>query len=150
MNAFANFPADEPLRETLHPDIYVEERDRDPAGEELRQAEYIATMRKSFRAVKVFAVPNGAKRTPWEAGKVKREGLYAGWPDTGACWGISDRGNAAWIEWKNGRDMPDDNQIATLNWLHAHGFPVAVCRTSVGALSWLQKVGAPVSIREGL
>lgn len=147
MNAFANFPADEPLRETLHPDIFVEPKDRDPAGEELRQAEYIATMRKSFRAVKVFAVPNGAKRSQWEAGKAKREGLHAGWPDTGACWA---GGHGAYIEFKNGRDMPDPNQIATLNWLHAHGFPVAVCRTSFGALGWLQKVGAPVSIREGL
>jgi hypothetical protein len=142
MSALLDIP-EARLRAKLNPAIYVEKTDKDPTCEEVRQAEYVATVRKNFRALKVFAVPNAGRRTMWEANKVKREGLSKGWPDTGTCW---DNGRTAWIEWKDGRGSLGDDQIETLNWLHDQGFPVAVCRTAYGALLFLRSVGAPVNI----
>jgi len=124
----------------LDPAIYVELKDRDLAKEEQRQAAYVSAMRRLAHRVLVFAVPNGARRTRWEANKAKREGLYTGFPDTGACW----TGVTAYIEFKDGSSMPNQSQIETLNRLHAMGHPVAVCRTAVGAMRWLREQGAPV------
>lgn len=135
-----------PLREKLHPDIFVEARDRDPTSEETRQAEFVAGCRKNFKSVRVFAVPNGARRTQWEANKAKQEGLYAGWPDTGVCWESAMAAVTAWIEWKDGDGGVSQEQIGVLNWLHARGFPVAVCRTAYGAYLWLKSQGAPVDL----
>jgi len=142
MNAFREIP-EAPMRATLNPAIYVEKTDTDPTCEEVRQAEYVATVRKNFRKLRVFAVPNAGRRTMWEAAKVKREGLSKGWPDTGTCW---EHGRTAWIEWKDGKGRPDESQIETLNWLYEQGFPVAICRTAYGALMFLRSVGAPVNI----
>jgi hypothetical protein len=128
--------------EALDPDIYVEPKDRDPASEESRQAAFVALMRRTCRACRVIAVPNAAKRSQWAAAKAKREGLLAGEPDTGITW--ADR-HTARIEFKNGRDMPNPNQIEALNWYHRRGHPVAVCRTPEGAMRWLAQIGAPVA-----
>jgi hypothetical protein len=151
MNAFLAIPESDPrVKVALDEGIWVQPKDRDPASEDRRQAEYIATVRKLCKGIKVFAVPNAAKRTQWAAAKVKREGLYTGWPDTGACWVSNISGGVAWIEFKNGTNTPDADQIDTLNWLHRRGHPVAVCRTAQGALEWLKSIGAPVPVRGGL
>jgi hypothetical protein len=151
VNAFLAIEESDPrVRETLDPGIWVEARDKDPRDEDPRQAEYIATMRKLCRGIKVFAIPNAGKRTQWAAAKAKREGMHKGWPDTGACWVTNIAGGVAWIEFKNGKEMPEGDQIETLNWLHRRGHPVAVCRTAQGAMSWLKSIGAPVPVREGL
>jgi hypothetical protein len=141
--------SDPRVREKLDEGIWVEVRDKDPRSEDARQAEYVSTMRKLCRGIKVFAIPNGAKRTQWAAAKVKREGLYKGWPDTGACWATTLAPGIAWIEFKNGTDGPDADQVETLNWLHRRGHKVAVCRTATGALQWLKSIGAPVPLQEG-
>ncbi len=130
----------ESLKPTLDPGIYVEPRDRSTANEEARQATWVALMRKTARACMVVAVPNGARRTRWEANKAKREGLLAGFPDTITYW--SDGG--ALIEWKDAAGKPSDAQIETLNWLHARGQSVAICRSPEGAMAWLRSIGAPV------
>lgn len=141
MTLTAFLALDESLKPVLHPAIYVEPKDRDSASEDARQAEFVATMRRIARACRVYAVPNGGKRTRWEAAKVKREGLLAGEPDTGVSWADA---LTARVEFKNGRDMPSDVQIEALNWYHARGHPVAVCRTALGAIAWLLSIGAPV------
>jgi hypothetical protein len=140
--------SDPRVRESLDAGIWVEARDKDPRSEDARQTEYIAIARKC-RGIKVFAVPNGAKRSQWVAAKVKREGLHAGWPDTGACWATTIACGIAWIEFKSGTGALEPDQIETLNWLHRRGHPVAVCRTAKGALEWLRNIGAPINVREG-
>jgi len=142
MTFFDALETDDLRKPVLHPAIYVEPRDKDAASEDDRQAEFIATMRRTALACRVYAVPNGAKRSRWESAKVKREGLASGWPDTGTRWA---NGHAD-IEFKNGTAMPTPNQIETLNWLHLRGHHVAVCRTAAGAMRWLREVGAPVPI----
>lgn len=121
--------------------IYVEPKDRDSTSEDARQAAWVNLMRLTARACRVYAVPNGAKRTRWEAAKAKREGMISGEPDTGVTWADAP---TARIEWKNGREMPTPNQIEALNWYHLRGHPVAVCRTPEGAMKWLASIGAPV------
>ena len=143
MNALASFAAMEsPLVETLDPAIYVEAKDRGDASEDARQAAFVVAIHKQ-RQFEVYAVPNGGKRSQWAAAKAKREGMRAGWPDLGVVWADGE----ARIEFKNGRKMPEPEQVAVLNWLHARGHLVAVCRTAEGALAWLRSIGAPVSLR---
>lgn len=133
---------DEPLDKlALDPGIYVEPKDRDPAPEEDRQALFVNLMRRHARACRVYAVPNGAKRSQWEQNKAKREGMAAGEPDTGISWADAP---TARIEFKNGTSGPTQNQIEALNWYHLRGHPVAVCRTAEGAMRWLRSIGAPV------
>ena len=68
--------------------------------------------------------------------------MAAGWPDVEVVWA----NGTARIEMKNGSEMPRDNQVETLNWLHLRGHAVAVCRSKDGALRWLRDCGAPVGI----
>ena len=125
----------------LDPAIYVEPKDHGPASEDARQAVFIATMRRIAPACRVYAVPNGGKRSQWEAAKAKREGMNAGEPDCGITW--ADHPTAR-IEFKAGRTNPTAQQIEALNWYHLRGHPVAVCRTAEGAMKWLRMLGAPL------
>jgi hypothetical protein len=131
------------LREPLEPAIYVEPKDKRPDNEDDRQAVFVAAMRRQPQ-FRISAVPNGGKRTQWAAAKAKREGMIAGEPDVSIAW--ADHPTVR-IEFKNGSDMPRQNQIDALNWYHRRGHPVAVCRTCEGALTWLRSIGAPVSVR---
>jgi len=124
----------------LDPGIYVEPKDKLPDSEDDRQAEWVRLMRRHAPQCLVFAVPNAAKRTRWAAAKVKREGLFTGFPDTGILWADGH----AYAEWKNGREGPKPAQIETLNWMHSRGIPVAIVRTPEGCLAWLRSIGAPV------
>lgn len=142
MTAFDDIDALETtLKETLHPAIYVQSKDKDAASEDQRQAVFIALIRRTAKACRVYAVPNGGKRSIWAAAKAKREGMLAGEPDTGITWADAP---TARIEFKNGKSMPTPEQIEALNWYHLRGHPVAVCRTAEGAMHWLRQVGAPV------
>ena len=128
------------LKPTLHPAIWVEPKDRSDASEDQRQAEFVATMRKIARGCRVVGIPNAGRRSRWEAAKRKREGMLAGEPDVAVAWATV----TARIEFKNGRAMPDEDQIGALNWYHLRGHPIAVCRTAEGAMAWLRSIGAPV------
>lgn len=128
------------LRPSLVPAIFVEKRDALDLREETRQAQFVATIRRSVFGCMVAAIPNAGRRTRWEARKVKREGLHTGFPDTGVWWADG----SALIEWKDGQKMPDPQQVDCLNWLHRRGHAVAVCRTPRGAFEWLRSVGAPI------
>lgn len=136
---------EQPLRPVLHPGIYVEAKDKGAESEEARQAAFVALMRRTSPACRVVAIPNAGKRTRWEQGKAKREGLLSGEPDVAVAWADA----TARIEFKDARSMPTPNQVEALNWYHLHGHPVAVCRTADGAMAWLRSVGAPVRVRKG-
>jgi hypothetical protein len=138
MNAFAHFPADEPLRETLDPGIWVEPRDKDATAEITRQSALVNVLRKHSRCV-VWAVPNAARS---ESAKLRqhREGAVYGAADLVITWA----GGVAFVEMKDGKSMPRDNQVAFLNRLHAQGHHVCVGRTPFGVTRWLRAIGAPV------
>lgn len=138
-----------PLRPTLDPRVHLEVKDRAVTSEHVRQAEFVATMRKVARRCMVFAVPNGTN-IPSVKGraKVKAEGLLSGVPDLQVWWA----GGVAHVEFKNGKDMPDPNQVERLNWFVERDVPCMVARTATGAMSWLRAIGAPVptiSIQSG-
>lgn len=137
---FADIP-EAPLREKLDPAIHVEPKDRDLADEDARQAALVSFLRRHARQVRVVGIPNAEKRTRWQAAKRKREGMMAGEPDLAISWADAP---TARIEFKNGRAMPDDNQVEALNWYHCRDHPVAVCRTAIGAVTWLRSIGAPI------
>jgi hypothetical protein len=138
MNAFAHLPADEPLRETLDPGIWVEPKDKDATAEVTRQSALVNVLRKHSRCV-VFAVPNAARS---ESAKLRqhREGAVYGAADLVITWA----GGVAFVEMKDGKSMPRDNQVAFLNRLKRQDHHVAVCRTPMGAMRWLRAIGAPV------
>lgn len=148
MNAFADIRALEtPLKPVLDPLVYVEPKDRNPASELSRQGAWVSFIHRYAHRVLVYAVRNGA-HIPSTAGrnKAKREGLYTGFPDTGANW----EGGLAYLEWKDGRGDLSDAQIDCLNRLVAMGHPCAVVRTMESANRWLIKLGCPIPVRKGL
>jgi len=140
MNAFAHLPADEPLRETLDPGIWVEARDKDSRSEDDRQIAFVRRIKRDCRGIAIHAVPNGGRQSDWARIRAEKMGVVAGEPDLGLDW----KGGAARIEFKDGREMPRQNQVERLNQLHRLGKNVAVCRTPEGALGWLASIGAPV------
>lgn len=140
MNMFAAF--DDPIGPTWHEDP----RDDDPRGEDQRQAAFLRQARLLCPAVDIFAVPNAGKRTRWEANKRRREGMKAGALDLVATW---NRG-VAFMEWKNGRDMPDANQRDRLALYARQGHHCGVFRQERSALEWLRSLGAPFIDRSGL
>lgn len=142
MNAFAAIDAmDAPLTPALDSRIFVQPFDRAKASENTRQWEWVKHMRQHARQIVVFAVPNGT-HIGSHAGraKVQREGLYKGFPDTGAIWS----GQVAYLEWKDGNGDPSNAQIECLNRLAAMGHSCGIFRTMECAIGWLADLGAPV------
>jgi hypothetical protein len=132
---------DSPLKPVLDPRVFLEPHDKGKAPETTRQAEWVSHMHKHARGVLVFAIPNGTN-IPSFAGraKIKKEGLYTGFPDTGAVWGSG----TAYLEWKDGDGSPSDAQIECLNRLIEMGYPCGVFRSLEAAVNWLASVGCPV------
>ena len=126
-----------PLRETLHPAIHVDAKDRDAASELERQAEVVATIRRTFVGAKVAAVPNGAKRGQKAMNQARREGAWWGFPDLIV---IAD-GRIAFLEMKNGAEPPRQSQIDCMNMLHRLGWPVGLFRRADSAIGWLRAKG---------
>lgn len=133
-SAFANITEDEPDAAW-----HIDPRDKDLRSEEKRQAAFLRLAKRLCPEVNVFAVPNGARRTAWEAGKAKREGMKSGALDLVVTW---NRG-AAFIEFKDGAKMPTENQREMLNMLYRQGHHCGVFRQEQSALDWLRSIGAP-------
>ena len=76
------------LTPALDPRVFVEPKDKGKQSESKRQGEWVNHMHKHARKVLVFAIPNGT-HIPSFAGRarIKAEGLYTGFPDTGALFG---------------------------------------------------------------
>jgi len=123
---------------------HVDPKDRFDMPEEHRQRAFINEARIVAPSLIIWAVPNAAKRTQWAAGKAKREGMVAGTPDLTVVWA----GGCAFVEFKNGREMPSPNQRDMLNRLYRAGHHCGVFRTSASLLAWLQGLGAPVRVRK--
>lgn len=125
---------------------HIDPRDDDPRDEDARQIAFLRDARLLCPAVDIFAVPNAGRRTRWEAAKRKREGMKAGALDLVATW---NRG-VAFIEFKDGRKMPDANQRERLNRYFEQGHHCGVFRQERSALEWLRSIGAPFADRVGL
>ncbi|KAK4833121.1 hypothetical protein QYF36_000216 [Acer negundo] len=96
--------------------------DKGKQSESKRQGEWVNHMHKHARKVLVFAIPNGT-HIPSFAGRarIKAEGLYTGFPDTGAHWD----GGYAYLEWKDSKGDPKPAQIECLNRLETEMSNVA-------------------------
>jgi hypothetical protein len=118
---------------------HCDPKDRDPRSEEKRQLAFLNAARMACPAVDIFAVPNGGKRSQWAAMKAKREGMRAGVLDLVCTW----PGGVAFLEFKNGTDMPDANQRDRLNMYVRQGHHCGVFRQEASALRFLRDAGAP-------
>jgi hypothetical protein len=127
------------LEETDDLGWWIDPKDADPRSEERRQTAFLRDARMLCPAVDIFAVPNGGRRTQWEANKAKREGLKAGALDLVCTW----TAGVAFIEFKNGTAMPDANQRDRLNLLMRQHHHCGVFRQERSAIMFLHRVGAP-------
>lgn len=124
---------------------HIDPRDNDPRDEDARQSAFLRDARILCPAVDIFAVPNAGRRSQWEMNKRKREGMKAGALDLVATWAIG----VAFMEWKNGRDMPDGNQRDRLDLYVRQGHHCGVFRQERSAIDWLRSIGAPFIDRVG-
>lgn len=118
------------------PLFYVEPKDRDPASEHARQAQTVKRLRNL--GLRVTAIPNARAWGMKAWNRAKAEGVEWGAADLVVC---APGGRTAFIEMKNGREMPEQHQTDWLNSRHRMGFPVAVCRTAGGVVAWLTEQG---------
>lgn len=143
MNAHDLFPAEPEGDEAWH----IDPRDDDPRDELKRQSAFLRDAKIICPGVDIFAVPNAAKRSQWAANKAKQEGLTPGVLDLVATW---KGGGSAFLEFKDGKKMPDANQRDRLNLLTRQGHNCGVFRQQKSALEFLRRCGAPFIDRRGL
>ncbi|WP_447724596.1 hypothetical protein [Sphingomonas koreensis] len=129
---------------------HIDCRDKDPRDEGARQLATLKRARMICPAVDIVAIPNAARRTRWEVQQRKKEGMKAGALDWVVTWRPKpgDRG-VAFVEWKDGKEAPDQNQRDRLNMLFERGFHVGVFRREDSFFAWLRALGAPFVDRVG-
>lgn len=77
-------------------------------SEHVEQREFVQWFRQTHKGVLIYAIPNGGKRNPREALKLKVEGVTKGIPDLHIpAWLL-------WVEMKaeDGKVSPDQKEIA--------------------------------------
>lgn len=93
-------------------------------------AQYI---RHQYPNILFCHVPNGGKRNPREAGKLKAMGTHAGMPDLLIFERKfhKDKTNTTglYIELKVGKNKPDPAQLKTMQLMDSNGWKGAVCYT---------------------
>lgn len=124
---------------------HLDPRDKDPRNEELRQIAVLRQAHMLCPAVDFVAIPNAGKRSLWEAKKRQREGMKRGALDLVATWepcGPDDRG-VAFIEMKDGQELPDVDQRERLDRYVRQGHQCGVFRQEASVMLWLYNLGAP-------
>lgn len=91
--------------------------------------------------VALVAVPNGARRTQWEARQAKKEGMASGFPDL-VC--LAPGGLVAFIELKLPKGKVSDVQAEWLDRLGRWGHACAVVRSVEEGVAFLKAQGFPV------
>jgi len=119
------------------PRFWMEPTDRDPASELTRQARFIGAIERALPGVVVAAIPNAAKRGQKALNQAKKEGALWGFPDLA----VIHAGRSAYLEFKAGRAKPKQHQIDAMNRIHDQGVPVALVRTTEGAMRFLKQQG---------
>lgn len=129
---------------------HIDAKDADPRDEVARQLSALGRARIICPAVDIVAIPNAGRRSRWEANARRREGMKAGALDWVVTWRprSGDRG-VAYVEWKDGKSMPDANQRDRLNLLFDWGHHVGVFRREDSLFAWLRAIGAPFVDRVG-
>ena len=90
----------------------------------------------------LFAIPNGANKSPAMAARFQREGLLAGIPDLCLAWPSGDR-HGLFIEMKRRRGgRVSEAQTAAMAALEAAGYACAVCRGWNEAVAALEAYAA--------
>src|SRR5690242_18814977 len=89
------------------------------------QVGIVELLRRKYRRLLVYAVPNGGHRGLSEAVRLKAEGVTSGIPDLAL---VLPSGRAAFLEVKtqSGRLRPDQEAFGA--WARANGVPWAVVR----------------------
>jgi hypothetical protein len=95
-------------------------------------------------AVRVVAIPNGAKRGQRAMNQALREGLQPGFPDV-LCLAP---GRVAFIEFKDAKGKLSPGQEVWLEKLSDMGFPATVCRDPDDGLAFLRANGFPFIMGE--
>lgn len=119
---------------------HIDPKDKDPRSETQRCQSAMRKARIICPGVDIVAIPNAGRRTRWEVAQRQREGMRAGALDWKLTW--SNRG-VAFVEWKNGTDMPDANQRDRLNLYTRQGHHCGVFRQEASFFDWLRGIGAP-------
>lgn len=122
------------------PRFTIEPKDRALGSEIERQTVFLGMLRMVAPTVIAWAVPNGHNRGLKDRAKAKKEGLRAGVPDLTLCWNHG----VAFLEFKDGKGNPADNQIDLLNYLQDAGHHCAIVRSAEFAIELLEMWGAPV------
>lgn len=135
MNAFAFILDEAPPDTPWHQDP----RDKDPRPEDARQSAFLREVRKLCPSVDVVAVPNAGKRGQWEMNKRLKEGMRPGALDLFCTW----PGGVAFLEFKDGDEMPTPNQRDRLRLYMRQGHFCGVFRQERSAIDALRRWGAP-------
>jgi hypothetical protein len=94
------------------------------------QAIFVSWFRKTFPDVRIFATPNGGKRSKREAERLKLEGVSSGVPDLYVPeWRL-------WIEMKTAGSVGrvSEDQWGWLEYLQSIGDRATVCRGHLAAI----------------
>lgn len=86
---------------------------------------FVAWFRATYPGVILFAIPNGEKREPATAKRLKESGVLAGVPDLF----IADGKPGLFIEMKDARGRLSTAQKEMIPMLRDGGYPVAVCHS---------------------
>ena len=103
--------------------------------EHTEQTQFVARVKHYYPDVLIAAVPNGGKRNPREAARLKDEGVCRGYPDL-----LIDEARAGWfglrIEMKRQRGgSTSADQRAVLAFLDRRGYLAVVCKGAEEAWS---------------
>lgn len=92
-------------------------------SEHVEQRNFVQWFRQNYDPVRIFAIPNGGKRSKKVAMELKAEGLSAGVPDLFIPeWGL-------WIEMKRTKNSSTStDQKDWLQYLSSIGYIVRVCK----------------------
>lgn len=91
-----------------------------------------------LRKIKVFAIPNGGKRSLKEAYFLKLEGCSAGVPDL-CIPKPNAKHHGLFIEMKYGKNKPTENQKEWIEYLNSVGYLAVVCYSADEAFKLLNK-----------
>ena len=86
---------------------------------------FVAWFRATYPGVILFAIPNGEKREPATAKRLKESGVLAGVPDLF----IADGKPGLFIEMKDARGRLSAAQKEIIPQLKESGYPVVVCHS---------------------
>lgn len=98
------------------------------------QRVFVSIFRKKYRPVRIFAIPNGGKRSPATAGRLKAEGVSPGVPDLFIpAWGL-------FVEMKRQKGgVVSESQEDWKKYLESVGYGVVICPGCNAALEEVEK-----------